>query len=551
SHDYTDPGNDEKKELSRQGGCLMKVYLIGLLVLTVFLAVPAPAPGQQEEIDVRRAQELRAKQQRGETLTPEEAAYLRRALEWRRRHTEAFKRANPPRRGPVRSPWLAWGPYLWSDGIRGRSDGLVYTRDDLASDGTHPSMSGREKVAKLLLRFLKQEPTARLWFVKNKAAHAKEMVWKRLSSANGNLPVPGESVEQTACLVLDIDQDGVNDLVIGARRRAPSMVWLRRDSDGWDRYLIDKDLLPIEAGGAFHDIDRDGDLDIVMGEDATGNHLYWWENPYPHYDTSTPWTRHIIKNSGANKHHDQIFGDFDGDGKTELVFWNQRAKALFIADIPSDSKTTSPWSYKKVYSWNSDGEHEGLAQADIDGDGKTDIIGGGRWFEHSRQMSYTAHIIDDVQRFTRAAAGQLKEGGPPEVVFVIGDGVGRLKWYECRGNPAESSSWVAHDLLGFDVQHGHSLQLADMNNDGNLDIFCGEMGQWSRDKVDNPEARMWIFLGDGDGNFQKREISRGQGVHEGKTADLDGDKDIDILVKPYRHNTPRLDILMATASSSN
>ena len=73
-----------------------------------------------------------------------------------------------PAKGAVRSPWIAWGPYLWADGLKGRSDGLVYVREDLAEDGTHPSISGREKVAKLLLDFLKRDPTARLWFVKNR-----------------------------------------------------------------------------------------------------------------------------------------------------------------------------------------------------------------------------------------------------------------------------------------------------------------------------------------------------------------------------------------------
>lgn len=68
--------------------------------------------------------------------------------------------------GTVRSPWIAWGPYLWTDGIKGRSDGLVYTEEDLELDGTHPSTSGRKKVAELLLEFFKQDPTAQGWFLK-------------------------------------------------------------------------------------------------------------------------------------------------------------------------------------------------------------------------------------------------------------------------------------------------------------------------------------------------------------------------------------------------
>lgn len=67
-------------------------------------------------------------------------------------------------RGPVKAPWLAWGPYLWADGTAGRSDGLIYERQDLAADGTHPSPRGRRKVARQLRTFFKTEPTARPWF---------------------------------------------------------------------------------------------------------------------------------------------------------------------------------------------------------------------------------------------------------------------------------------------------------------------------------------------------------------------------------------------------
>lgn len=68
--------------------------------------------------------------------------------------------------GKLGGPWLAWGPYLWTDGARGRSDGLVWTCSDAAPDGTHPSPSGRGKVAGLLLRFFKTDRTARSWFVR-------------------------------------------------------------------------------------------------------------------------------------------------------------------------------------------------------------------------------------------------------------------------------------------------------------------------------------------------------------------------------------------------
>lgn len=70
-----------------------------------------------------------------------------------------------PKKGRAVVPVLMWGPYLWADGTTPRkSDGLVYTTDDFGPDGTHPSESGREKVAGVMLEFFKSDPTARLWF---------------------------------------------------------------------------------------------------------------------------------------------------------------------------------------------------------------------------------------------------------------------------------------------------------------------------------------------------------------------------------------------------
>lgn len=64
-----------------------------------------------------------------------------------------------------KAPLLLWGPYLWADGATPRkSDGLVWKREDLAGDGTHPSQSGRDKVGRMLLSFFKTDPLAKSWF---------------------------------------------------------------------------------------------------------------------------------------------------------------------------------------------------------------------------------------------------------------------------------------------------------------------------------------------------------------------------------------------------
>lgn len=62
------------------------------------------------------------------------------------------------------TPWVAWGPYLWADGLTPRSDGLVWERSDFEPDGVHPSAQGALKVATKLFEFFRSDPSARPWF---------------------------------------------------------------------------------------------------------------------------------------------------------------------------------------------------------------------------------------------------------------------------------------------------------------------------------------------------------------------------------------------------
>ena len=62
---------------------------------------------------------------------------------------------------------MAWGPYLWADGVKGRGDGRQWRREDVANnDHTHPSAKGCEKVSGLVTDFLKSDPTTKVWYSK-------------------------------------------------------------------------------------------------------------------------------------------------------------------------------------------------------------------------------------------------------------------------------------------------------------------------------------------------------------------------------------------------
>ncbi len=356
--------------------------------------------------------------------------------------------------------------------------------------------------------------------------------WSHIST-NANLrEFPTANVGwQSSAITFDIDKDGADDIVI-AGWSTPDMVWYKKVDKGFKRYLVDDKKSHIEAGGTYWDIDGDGDLDILQGGSWNTNEVWWFENPYPNFEEDVPWNRYTIKDFGKKQHHDQIFGDFDGDGKVELVFWNQKGKKLWMADIPSNPKKTENWNLQEIWSWSKRIKYEGLTKADIDGDGKVELIGGGFWFKHNSVTDFTANLVDDYGE-SRSGVGDFIEGGRPEIILSSEEDPGPLNMYEWKNN-----KWNKTIILDTLV-NGHTLQVGDINSDGHLDILSAEFIY--RDSDINKPIKLMVFYGDGKGKFTEQILSIGVGCHEGKLADIDGDGDLDILQKDFK-NQKRVDV---------
>ena len=115
-----------------------------------------------------------------------------------------------PARGPVKAPWLSWGPYFWSypDGEPRHYDQFVWNRADVASDGLHPSLSGLTKYASMLLRQMTTDPTATPWFLGPGAPPNKPPTIAKAASAGAN-PVNSATTDLS---VLGADDGGEPNL---------------------------------------------------------------------------------------------------------------------------------------------------------------------------------------------------------------------------------------------------------------------------------------------------------------------------------------------------
>lgn len=324
----------------------------------------------------------------------------------------------------------------------------------------------------------------------------------------------------------DLDQDGEPELVVGARRPTAELYWLDRSSDGtWRRHDLDQGFDTIEAGGVLLDLDGDGDLDLVGGQDSRGDRLFWWECPD---DPTQRWTRREICRMAGKKSHDQLAADLDGDGRTELYFWNQGAGLLCAVAIPDDPRA-SPWPGVRTIA--TDVREEGLAVADVDGDGRPELLAGFSWYRPPRAPggAWERHRFADPALglvTPRVVAADFDGDGRVAIAIAEGDAslskrargelYGQLVLFRRRGDP--EAFWepeVLHERL----LDPHTLVVADFDSDGRPDLLCGEMGLPRGDHPHPPALRLYLSRG---GRLEEHVLDRGIGVHDARVIELDG-----------------------------
>jgi hypothetical protein len=335
--------------------------------------------------------------------------------------------------------------------------------------------------------------------------------------------------DKVLCVAGDLDRDGRPEIVIGGRTGEMGLRWIGRGADGiWQEHLIDDSYDRLEAGGALFDFDGDGDLDFLGGGDWGGRNIWWWECPD---DPTQRWTRRLVFEMPIGQSHDQIVADIDGDGRPEVYFWNQRSRTLFVVPVPDDP-TISPWPNVRAVGATADMQ-EGFAIADIDGDGRDELVAGQCWYKPRGNGEYEQHPFCDGWVSTRLAAADFDGDGAAEIIVAEGDASLNQREYGRVGRffrPRDLSRRWEYEVLHDRLLDPHSLCVADFDGDGKPDLFVGELGDPNGMHKHEPAIRIFFNRG---GKLIEQVIDRGITTHEAKVIELDGQ--VGVVGKPYRN----------------
>jgi len=335
--------------------------------------------------------------------------------------------------------------------------------------------------------------------------------------------------DKVLCVVGDLNHDGIPEIVIGGRTGPMGLRWIGRDAGGtWQAHLIDDTYDRLEAGGVLFDFDRDGDLDFLAGGDWNGRNIYWWQCPD---DPTQPWTRRLVFEMPNGQSHDQIVADLDGDGRPEVYFWNQRSRTLFVVPVPDDP-TISPWPNVRAVGATPDMQ-EGFAVADVDGDGRDELLAGQCWYNPRANGEYEQHPFCDGWVSTRLAAADFDGDGAAEIIVAEGDASLNQREYGRVGRffrPRDLSRRWEYEILHDRLLDPHSLCIGDFDRDGKPDLFVGELGDPNGSHKHEPAIRVFF---NHNGKLVEEVIDRNITTHEAKVIALDGQ--IGIVGKPYRN----------------
>jgi FG-GAP-like repeat len=294
----------------------------------------------------------------------------------------------------------------------------------------------------------------------------------------------------------------------------------------WKPVLLRSGIRVIQSLG--FDVDGDGRLDYIGAQYRPGL-ISWLKQPANPLED--PWRYHLIddfEKGGINGVHGLALADLDGDGRPELVSasgWTDGnfPDSIVWFRIPKDPGNVARWERFVVADRDAPGYNHYLAVGDVNGDGRPDVASAAKSGPTGNWFAWWEQPSDITKPWKKHPISANQEGATNIVIADL-NGDHKPDFLGSRGHGRgvvwfEAPSWPAHEINSSYVGP-HGLAAADIDGDGDIDFaVC------SKDS-----GILGWFENDGKGHFTEHRIHEDQSTYEVRLVDMNGDGALDILV---------------------